>query len=211
MSESTPPTRRERKAAPPDIPDAFVPPRPAMPAYPGAPVDPTTAGADASRADSAPRADAPSRADAASRADSATRADAARPATTAGSAPAPGSAPATPWPAASVVPADDLDDHRLPTAQLEMAAFGPHPVAGEWLPAAPPQPKSVAPWALGFAVVALAGSLFVGWLLPVGLVAVILAIVSLRRTHDSRRVAVWALVLGAVSVAYSAGWLLWAR
>lgn len=111
--------------------------------------------------------------------------------------------------AASLAPGDP-DDHRLPTAQLEMAAFGPHPIAGEWVPEEPARPASLAPWALGLAIVALVASVFVGWLLVLGLVAMIVATLSLRRRHDSRRVAVWALVLAGVAVLYSAGWLLWA-
>jgi hypothetical protein len=34
--------------------------------------------------------------------------------------------------------------------------------------------------------------------------------VALRRPVESRQVAVWALVIGIVSVLYSAGWLWWA-
>lgn len=110
---------------------------------------------------------------------------------------------------ASLPPIDEDDDGRLPTAQLEMAAFGPHLVAGEWLPAEPPRRRSVAPWALGMAIAALVAAVFVGWLLPLGVVAVVLAVVSLRRRHDSRRTAVWALVLALLAIVYSAGWLLW--
>ena len=53
-------------------------------------------------------------------------------------------------------------------------------------------------------------SLFVGWGFPIGLVGVVSAILALRRPLESRAVAVWALVLGLVSVLYSAGWLLFA-
>ena len=53
-------------------------------------------------------------------------------------------------------------------------------------------------------------SLFVGWGFPIGLVGVVSAILALRRPLESRAVAVWALVLGIVSVLYSAGWLLFA-
>jgi len=102
----------------------------------------------------------------------------------------------------------DVDEHRLPTAQLERAAFGDHVIP--WAPPVPPRPPSLAPWALGLAVVALATSLFVAWTLPLGVIAAVAAIISLRRPFDSRRVAVWALVLSAVSIVYSVGWLLWA-
>ena len=124
-------------------------------------------------------------------------------------APPAATAPPTTTPAAPR-PADDLDDPRLATAQREVAAFGPHPVAGEWLPAAPPKRRSLAPAALGTAIVALAAAVFVGWLLPLGLIAIVLAAVALRRRGDSRAMAGWALALGILSVLYSAGWLLWA-
>lgn len=103
---------------------------------------------------------------------------------------------------------DAFDDHRLPTAQLERAAFGEHVVP--WSPPEPVLPPSVAPWALALAVTALVASLFVGVLLPLGVIAVVTSIISLRRAHDSRRVAVWALALAALSVLFSAGWLVWA-
>ncbi|GAB3600247.1 hypothetical protein [Microbacterium tumbae] len=71
-------------------------------------------------------------------------------------------------------------------------------------------PTRLAPWALLAAVVALVASFFVGWGIPVAVVAVIAAIMSLRRPLESRAVAVWALVLGVIATLYSAGWLLWA-
>lgn len=80
-----------------------------------------------------------------------------------------------------------------------------------WAPAEPTRPsRGVAAWALGFAILALIVSFFVGWGFPLGLVAIVTAIIALRRPLESRGVAVWALVLGAVSVLYSAGWLAFA-
>jgi len=80
-----------------------------------------------------------------------------------------------------------------------------------WAPAEPSQPaRGMAAWALGFAIVALVVAMFVGWGFPIGLVAIITAIIALRRPLESRTAAVWALVLGAVSLLYSAGWLLFA-
>ena len=80
-----------------------------------------------------------------------------------------------------------------------------------WAPAEPSQPaRGMSAWALGFSIVALVVSMFVGWGFPIGLVAIITAIIALRRPLESRAVAVWALVLGAVSLLYSAGWLLFA-
>lgn len=102
---------------------------------------------------------------------------------------------------------DEDVDGRLPTAQLEMAAFGDHLIP--YAPPVPPTPPSVAPWALGVAIIALAAAVFTGWLLPIGVIGAVLAIVSLRRAHDSRRAAVWALALSLLSVSFSAGWLIW--
>ena len=101
----------------------------------------------------------------------------------------------------------DADEGRLATAQLEMAAFGDHIIP--YVPPVPKPPPSLAPWALGLAIVALASSFFWGWLLPLSAVAAIVAVMSLRRAHDSRRIAVWALVLSLLSGVFSAGWLVW--
>ena len=80
-----------------------------------------------------------------------------------------------------------------------------------WAPAEPSQPaRGMSAWALGFAIVALVVAMFVGWGFPIGLVAIITAIIALRRPLESRTAAVWALVLGAVSLLYSAGWLVFA-
>lgn len=68
----------------------------------------------------------------------------------------------------------------------------------------------LAPWALLAAIVALGASFFVGWGIPVAVVAVIAAIMSLRRPVESRAIARWALVLGLCATVYSLGWLVWA-
>jgi hypothetical protein len=118
-----------------------------------------------------------------------------------------------PVPAASRIPGAPAPGYgRLPTAPVATAAYGPSENdTGEWTAVEPVAPRPVVgPWALGLAIVALAASLVVGWMLPLGLVAIIVAIVALRRPVERRGVGVWALVLGAVSVLYSAGWLLWA-
>jgi hypothetical protein len=108
---------------------------------------------------------------------------------------------------------------RLPT--------GPVGVTVQWAPAEPgadaardqaawsstdpgPLQRGLGVWALGFAIVGLVVSLVVGWGFPIGIVAIVSAILALRRPLESRAVAVWALVLGAVSIVYSAGWLLYA-
>ncbi|GAA5093867.1 hypothetical protein GCM10025760_24580 [Microbacterium yannicii] len=69
--------------------------------------------------------------------------------------------------------------------------------------------SGLAGWALAFAVVGLIVSMFVGWGFPIGLVAVVSAIIALRRPLENRAVAVWAIALGTLSILYSAGWLLY--
>lgn len=117
--------------------------------------------------------------------------------------------PRRPWmvPAGERPEVADDDPERLPTAQLEMAAFGDHLIP--YVPPAPKPPPSLAPWALAVAILALVAALITGWLLPLGVVGAILATISSRRAHDSRRVAVWALSLSLLAVAFSAGWLVW--
>lgn len=107
----------------------------------------------------------------------------------------------------SSVPLFDEDPERMPTAQLEMAAFGDHLIP--YVPPVPPAPPSFAPWALALAILALLGSLFTGWLLPLGVTAGVLSALSLRRPHDSRHAAVWALCLAVLSLVFSVGWLVW--
>ncbi|TDN90521.1 hypothetical protein [Microbacterium sp. BK668] len=81
----------------------------------------------------------------------------------------------------------------------------------QWAMPEPARPaRGLAAWALGFSIVALAVSLFVGWGFLLGIAAIVAAILALRRPLESRAVALWALVLGAVSLLYSAGWLLFA-
>jgi hypothetical protein len=91
-------------------------------------------------------------------------------------------------------------------------ATGAPPVsdAVRTVPAASRPRTGVAAAALVLAIVALAASVFVGWAAPVGLVAVVVAIVALRRPVEPRGVAWWALGLAVLSLVYSAGWLLWA-
>ena len=75
----------------------------------------------------------------------------------------------------------------------------------------PERPRRfLAGWALGFSIVGLAVSLFVGWGFPLGIAGVVAGILALRRPLESRGVAIWAIVLGAVSILYSAGWLVFA-
>lgn len=107
---------------------------------------------------------------------------------------------------------------RLPTAPTPIEPTMPDAevfASREWQPTVEPEPEPVddarlAPWALFAAIVALATSMFVGWGIPVAIVAVIAAIMSLRRPIENRAVALWALVLGLCATLFSAGWLMWA-
>ncbi|MDT0156424.1 hypothetical protein Q9R19_02175 [Microbacterium sp. ARD32] len=108
---------------------------------------------------------------------------------------------------------------RLPTAPVpvDRTVEGPdaEQFAGAWEPTAqsehgPADDAKLAPWALLAAIVALATSMFVGWGIPVAVVAVIAGIMSLRRPIESRAMATWALVLGLCATLFSSGWLIWA-
>ena len=98
----------------------------------------------------------------------------------------------------------------VPTYEVGPELDAPEPLL-EWEPAPTPVVKgALAPWALGAAILALVVSFFVGWGVPIGLLAVGTAIVALRRPIESHGIARWALVLGLVSTAFSLGWLIWA-
>jgi hypothetical protein len=64
-------------------------------------------------------------------------------------------------------------------------------------------------WGLAFAILGLLVSFLVGWGFLLGIVAIIAGAVALRR-GEPRGIAIWALALAALSILYSAGWLLWA-
>jgi hypothetical protein len=108
---------------------------------------------------------------------------------------------------------------RLPTAPVAVTSQSAPPEPGteesattaQWLMPPTDQPhRGFAGWALASSIAGLVVSLFVGWGFPIGLVGVVTAILALRRPLESRPVAIWALVLGAVSILYSAGWLFYA-
>jgi len=138
------------------------------------------------------------------------------------STPAPRSEPVPPAAAASetALPGAHRGGfQRLPTAPLPITSVSaPHDPDGEqpqpvmqWIMPEPARPsRGLAGWALAFAIVALIASLFVGWGFPLGIVAIVTAILALLRPLESVPVAVWAIALGAVSIVYSAGWLAFA-
>lgn len=108
---------------------------------------------------------------------------------------------------------------RLPTAPVPLTVeTAPAEPGGEFTPDDTQWPRAeqsafsrgLAGWALAFAVIGLLVSMFVGWGFPIGLVAVVSAIIALRRPLENRAVAVWAIALGGLSILYSAGWLVFA-
>jgi hypothetical protein len=108
---------------------------------------------------------------------------------------------------------------RLPTAPVDVTSQSAptepgtdeRAVTAQWLmPPTDPPHRGLAAWALASSIAGLVVSLFVGWGFPIGIVGVVTAILALRRPLESRAVAIWALVLGAVSILYSAGWLFYA-
>ena len=103
---------------------------------------------------------------------------------------------------------------RLPTAPVGITPIVTAPDLDaplQWAPAEPEAPpRGMAAWALTFGILAFVVAMFVGWGIPLGLTAIVTAIIALRRPLESRAVAVWALMLGVVSVLYSAGWLIFA-
>ncbi len=132
-------------------------------------------------------------------------------------APQPAQPPQIEPPSTDVAPADESlrlpGEHRggftrLPTAPVEVLRAETGSTA-TWIE--PQRPLvGLAGWALGFSVAGLVVACFVGWGFPLGIGSAITAIVALRRPLENRAVAIWALVLGLVSVLYSAGWLVWA-
>jgi hypothetical protein len=109
---------------------------------------------------------------------------------------------------------------KMPTGPVgtdPLGARGPADTAGmpaaQWAPHddVPVDDNSrLAPWALVAAIVALIASWFVGWGIPLAIIAVVAAIMSLRRPVESRAIATWALVLGLAATIFSLGWLIWA-
>lgn len=108
---------------------------------------------------------------------------------------------------------------RLPTAPVAVTVeSAPSEPGGDFSPDATAWPgdegdgiqRGLSGWALAFAIIGIVVALFVGWGFPIGIVAVVTGIIALRRPLESRAIAVWAIVVGGVSILYSAGWLLYA-
>lgn len=98
-----------------------------------------------------------------------------------------------------------------------VVASGPADTAGmpavDWAPyrsSITEDRTRLAPWALVAAIIALIASFFVGWGIALAVVAVVAAIMSLRRPVESRAMARWALILGLAATVYSLSWLIWA-
>jgi len=105
---------------------------------------------------------------------------------------------------------------RLPTGPLgitEMSApLEPSeaPSTDSWAMPTPPLRSALSGWALGIAILGLVVSFFVGWTFPLGLIAIVTAVMALRRPIEDRAMGIWAICIAAASVVYSAGWLVFA-
>ncbi len=73
-------------------------------------------------------------------------------------------------------------------------------------PAPAPVPRRYGTIALALAIPALAASLLVGWMLPLGAVALGYGIAAVRMPQQ-RTAGAWAIGLSGASLLYSAGWL----
>lgn len=119
------------------------------------------------------------------------------------------------------IPGGPRDSYtKMPTGPVDVepvVTSGPADTAGmpavQWAPDDGHDAEDntrLAPWALLAAIVALCASCFVGWGIPLAVVAVVAAIMSLRRPVENREIALWALILGIAATVYSLGWLIWA-
>lgn len=103
------------------------------------------------------------------------------------------------------------DDVRVPTEEL-LVQWAPQPLAPETQKTARPPVRFAGP-ALLTGVAALAGSLITGWVAPLAVVAIVLAIVAFARassrTLERRVYAGWGLALGVLALVYCAGWFWW--
>ncbi|MFK4790849.1 hypothetical protein [Microbacterium sp. ZW T5_56] len=106
-------------------------------------------------------------------------------------------------------PADDPELRGAPPVSDEPVSQ-PTPQQPEalWAPAALVR-KGIGGSALSFSISALIGSCVVGWLFPLGIFALILGIVAVRRPAESTSLGRWAIGLSILSLVYSAGWIWW--
>lgn len=105
-------------------------------------------------------------------------------------------------------PADDPELRGAPPVGDESTAQpAPQPEV-LWAPAALVR-KGIGGSALSFSISALIGSCVVGWLFPLGIFALILGIVAVRRPAESTSLGRWAIGLSILSLIYSAGWIWW--
>ncbi|MDZ8274714.1 hypothetical protein R2Q81_02010 [Microbacterium aquimaris] len=105
---------------------------------------------------------------------------------------------------------------RLPTGPLGITGMTapPEPSVAPstdvWSTPAPRLRSVLSGWALGIAILGLVVSFFVGWAFPLGLVAIVVAVMALRRLVEDRAMAIWAICIASASVIYSVGWLVFA-
>ncbi len=93
-------------------------------------------------------------------------------------------------------------------------AAGPdaaEPAAAEPAAAEPDAPaqRRYGTVALALAIPALAASLLVGWVFPLGIAALVCGVLAVR-TPQQRAAGIWAIALAAASLLYSTGWLVYA-
>lgn len=105
-------------------------------------------------------------------------------------------------------PADDPELRGAPPVVDEPAPQPTPQPEVAWAPA-PLVRKGIGGSALSFSISALIGSCVVGWLFPLGIFALILGIVAVRRPAESTSLGRWAIGLSILSLIYSAGWIWW--
>lgn len=93
------------------------------------------------------------------------------------------------------------------TGAIDIIPGAPAPEA-VWAPPAPVR-KGLGGSALAFSIAALGGSFVVAWMFPVGILALVLGIIAVRRAEESTTFGRWAIGLSLLSLVYSAGWAAW--
>lgn len=98
-----------------------------------------------------------------------------------------------------------------PAASVRRARIVTQDSGAVAMPAQPPRRSRgrLATWALGTAMIALSVSWFTEWALPVAILAILLALVTLIARRAQPGLAWWALGLALGAVACSMCWIVW--